>query len=191
MAFEEIGVQAVVKGFGPYMQQLGQMEGKTGGFANFLKTGLKVGAIAGAGALAGIGTASIKMGMDFEKSMAEVKTLLPELSEKGFDKLRDSVLDLSAEMGVATSEMVPALYQAISAGIPPENVIDFLRTGAKASIGGVTDLATAVDGLTTVINAFKLPITDAERVADIMFTTVKNVRLLWRNYHPLCLTLHL
>jgi len=57
--------------------------------------------------------------------------------------------------------------------VPKENAIEFLTVATKAAIGGVTDTATAVDGLTTVINAFKLPIEDAQKVADIMFTTVK------------------
>jgi len=76
-------------------------------------------------------------------------------------------------MGVDAVESAKALYQAISAGVPKENVIDFLKIATEAAIGGVTDTETAVDGLTTVINAFKLPMSDAQRVADVMFTTVK------------------
>ena len=129
--------------------------------------------LAGGAALAGTGIAAVKMGMDFEKGMAEVRTLIPDLSEGGFKNLQRDVLDLSKEMGIATSEVVPALYQAVSAGVPPENVIDFMRTAAKASIGGVTDLETAVDGLTTVVNAFGLGAEDAGRVADVMFTAVR------------------
>ena len=173
MAFEEIGVKAVVKGFSPYMSQVGQMQTKTSGFSNLLKTGLKAGALAGATALVGLGAASIKMGIDFEKSMAEVATLIPDISEKAFGKMKDDVLDLSAELGVATNQSVPALYQAISAGIPRENVMEFMTVASKVAIGGVTDLETAVDGLTTVVNAFGYETSEAGRVADVMFTGVK------------------
>lgn len=128
---------------------------------------------AGAAALAGLGTASIKMGLDFEKSMAEVKTLMPDVSEKAFGKLKDDVLAFSKEMGVATEKAVPALYQAISAGVPQENVMDFMTVASKAAIGGVTELETAVDGITSVVNAYGAEVMDAQKAADLMFTGVK------------------
>jgi len=152
---------------------LGRAEKHTSGFSDKVGKALKVAAVAGAGALAGLGVASLKLGMDFEKSMAEVKTLLPEISGEAFGKMKDDVLKFSAEMGIATDKAVPALYQAISAGIPTENVMEFMKVASKASIGGVTDLETAVDGLTTVVNAFGLSAADTGRVADVMFTGVR------------------
>lgn len=173
---ERIGIDVVAE-TGKFYKDLDRAVSKgTGKFAglaaNVGKAMVAAGAVAGA-AIAGVGVASTKMALDFEASIAEVKTLLPDLSEEGFNKIKADVLDLSKEMGITTEEMVPALYQAISAGVPPENVIDFLRVGAKASIGGVTDLATAVDGLTTVVNAFGYDAAETGRVADVMFTAVK------------------
>lgn len=133
---------------------------------------LKVGAAAGVAALAGIGAASVMMAADFDKGMREVNTLIG-LSESELNKLKSSVLDLSKEMGVATSEAVPALYQAISAGVPQDNAIDFLRVASMTAIGGVTDLETAVDGLTTAMNAYQIPVEEAERVSDILFVGMK------------------
>lgn len=135
-----------------------------------------VGLAAGAGALAiaGIGVASVKMAADFESSMSEVKTLIPGISDEAFGALRQDVLDLSKEMGIATDQAVPALYQAISAGVPKENVATFLEVASKAAIGGVTDLETAVDGITSVTNAYGRENISAQRAADVMFTAVKN-----------------
>ncbi|KKL91077.1 hypothetical protein LCGC14_1898290, partial [marine sediment metagenome] len=144
-----------------------------GGLANIAGKALRAGALAGGVAVAGLGVAALKMGLDFEKSMAEVKTLLPDISEEGFGQLKTSVLDLSKELGIATSEAVPALYQAISAGVPPDNVMDFMRTASKAAIGGVTDLETAVDGITSVVNAYGEGAIDAGVASDQMFTAVK------------------
>jgi TP901 family phage tail tape measure protein len=48
-----------------------------------------------------------------------------------------------------------------------------LEVAAKASIGGVTDLETAVDGLTTILNAFGMESSEVGRVADVMFATVR------------------
>ena len=62
--------------------------------------------------------------------------------------------DFADEVGRSSTDVVPALYQAISAGVPPDNVFAFLEVANQAAIGGVTDLETAVDGLTTSTNAF-------------------------------------
>jgi len=125
----------------------------------------------GTGITASLGFA-VKGAVDFETGMREVNTMMG-LSEDEFTKFSKDIQELSAEMGVDAVDSTKALYQAISAGVPAENAVDFLRLATKAAIGGVTDTETAVDGLTTIINAFKIPVADAERVADIMFTTVK------------------
>lgn len=133
---------------------------------------MKIAAAAMVGLTAAVGGLTIKMAVDFDKAMREVNTLI-NLNEAEFKGLTDEVRELSRALGVDAVESSQALYQAISAGVPRENVLDFLSIASKAAIGGVTDTTTAVDGLTTVLNAFKIPITEAQRVADIMFTTVK------------------
>ncbi len=129
--------------------------------------------------MAAIGTAvvgglalSLKMASDFEGAMREVNTMIG-LSQEEFAEFSKDVQKLSADLGVNAVDSARALYQAISAGIPRENVLAFLEIATKAAIGGVTDTETAVDGLTTVLNAFKIPVNEAQRVADVMFTTVK------------------
>ena len=49
----------------------------------------------------------------------------------------------------------------------------FLKTAQKGAVGGVSDLETAVDGLSSVVNAFGKESIDAGRASDIMFTAVK------------------
>ena len=136
------------------------------------KRGMKVAGVAIAGAAIGIGTVSIKMAADFDGAMREVNTMML-LNQDEFEALSADVRQLSADMGVNAVDSAHALYQAISAGVPKENAIEFLAVATKAAIGGVTDTQTAVDGLSTVLNAFKIPVSEAERVADLMFTTVK------------------
>jgi len=127
--------------------------------------------LVGVAALAA-GGASIKMAADFDKGMREVATLTPEVADN-LDAMKKDVLDLSSALGVDAVEATGALYQAISAGVPTDNAISFLEIASKAAIGGVTDTETAVDGLTTVMNAFAGQNISAQEAADIMFTTVK------------------
>ena len=41
-------------------------------------------------------------------------------------------------------------------------------------MGGVTDLSTAVDGITSVVNAYGSDVVSATEASDLMFTAVKN-----------------
>lgn len=109
----------------------------------------------------------------FESGMAEVFTLLPQLSQESRNQMTNDIMAFSSEMNVLTDEAVPALYSAISAGVPSSNVFSFMTTAQKAAVGGVTDLETAVDGLTSIVNAYGEETIDATRTADLLFTTVK------------------
>lgn len=123
--------------------------------------------------IVGIGVASLKTFADFEKGMNEVKSLMPSISGSEFKILNEELRALSVEMGTNVVEATGALYQAISAGVPKENVMDFMKVASQSAIAGVTDMETAVDGLTTVLNAYKLGTDEAGHVADILFTGVK------------------
>ena len=131
-------------------------------------------AFAGAGvAAAGIGVAALKLAADFDKAFSEVRTLLPNVSDEAFGALQKDLRDFSNETGTVTTEAIPALYQAISAGVPRENVMDFLRVANKAAVGGVTDLETAVDAITSTVNAYGPEVLSATQASDIMFTAVR------------------
>ena len=132
-----------------------------------------VGAAAGA-AGAAIAAKAIGAAASFRKEMAEVRTLMPGVSDAVFGQLGEDVRELSREMGFVAGTTVPALYDAISAGVPPDNAIAFLETASKTAIGGVSDLATATDALTTITNTWgKSAGTTAAQGADILFTAVR------------------
>ena len=114
-----------------------------------------------------------KKATDFDNGMREVLTLLPKLGNEGFESLKQETLAFSKEIGKVPEEVVPALYQSLSAGVPRENVFDFLKTAAEASVAGVAELETSVDGLTSVTNAYGTEVLNVNRASDIMFQTVK------------------
>ena len=138
---------------------------------NFAKAGAGVLA---AGTAMGFGLFKVGKGaFELQKQFAEVRTLLPKVGDEAFGALQKDVIALSNELGMATQDVIPALYQAISAGVPTENVISFLRTSGKAAIGGVTDLTTAVDGISSVVNAYADSSFTAANASDLMFTAVR------------------
>lgn len=108
----------------------------------------------------------------FENGMKETFTLLPGLTDDVKEKMSEDMLKFSTRMNVLTEDSLPALYHAISAGVPEENVFNFLETAQKAAVGGVTDLGLAVDSLTSITNAYNGEAADATQIADQMFTAV-------------------
>lgn len=151
-------------------QGLGRTFGSV--FGNLGRVAVAGAAVATA-AMAGVAVAGTKAAVDFQKGMAEVFTLLPALSAEARDQMSADVQQFAREAGVLPSEVVPALYQAISAGVPKENVFEFLTVANQAAVGGVSDLATAVDGITSVVNAYGEDVLSATEASDLMFTAVK------------------
>jgi len=132
------------------------------------KSAATVGIALGVAAVKGIAAFA-----SFEKSMNEVFTLLPGISAEAMDAMSGQVKDFSKKFGVLPEETIPALYQALSAGVPEGNVFDFLEVAQQAAKGGVTELATAVDGISSVVNAYGDEIISAAEASDLMFTTVR------------------
>lgn len=152
---------------------LGKMGSLFRSFGKVAATGMAVAAAAMTAAVIKFSVEALQAFAEFEKGMNEVYTLLPGISKRQMGQLEADVLSLSREMGVLTTDMVPALYQAVSAGVPKDNVIDFMRVASKAAIAGVTTLETAVDGLTSVMNAYGKENMSVEKAADIFFTTIR------------------
>jgi TP901 family phage tail tape measure protein len=123
---------------------------------------------------------AIKSFSSFEKGMAEIRTMMGDATDKEVKALGDGLTDLTIKYGQKIPEALKATYDAISAGVPSDNVLDFLDSASKTAIAGVTDVGTAVDVLTTVVNSYGEHIehlgsyADRSRaVSDMLFTTVK------------------
>lgn len=115
-----------------------------------------------------------------QKSLRESVGLLGQVgaqADRTFGQFSSQVAGLSREVGIAQSSIADGLYEALGAGVPKNNAIEFLRVASKASIAGVTDLDTTVDGLTTAINAFGLKASDVGKVSDSFFQTVNAGKL--------------
>ena len=129
-----------------------------------------------AGAMIGVSlsvTDAVKTFSDFQSGMNEVFTLTPGISEAAMQNMEDELKGIAKRTGIDLQNTVSAAYQAVSAGVSTDNLSSFMDTASKAAIGGVTDLETAVDGLTSVINAYGKDVMSAETASDLMFTTVR------------------
>lgn len=106
----------------------------------------------------------------FETSIAKVYTLADE-SVVSQSEMKDQIVSIAAEYGQAATDIGDAVYNALSAGVDTANAVDFVRQSTQLSIAGFTDAATAVDVLTTVLNAYQLSADQTEAVASKLVKT--------------------
>lgn len=106
----------------------------------------------------------------FETSTAMVATIA-DTSQKSLSDISKEVRIYSNETGEAASDMAEATYQAISASVNTADAASFAGTATKLAVGGFTSATTAVDVLTTAINAYGLAASDATQLSDYLITT--------------------
>lgn len=119
----------------------------------------------------GAGTAIWKMSADFEDAMARVSTIAD--SSYPLENLKKEAINISRQLGIAVTDVAQGQYSAISAGVNTSFAGQFARVAGMASKAGGTDVETAIDGLTTVINAYNLEAEHALAISDQMFMTQK------------------
>lgn len=126
--------------------------------------------VAALAAITAAAAASVKQFAEFHLQMARVESLMGGRKQYG---LRKEIMSLSSEVGIAKRELIDGLYNALSAGVPRDNAIAFLTKAARLAVADSSSVATAVDGMTTVINAFSGEMLTADKVANVMFKTVE------------------
>jgi len=119
-----------------------------------------------------MGTAVVKVSMDFEKSMANVSTLV-DTSVESMDDMKDAVKEIAKRTPVALADLTSALYDIRSAGIEASGAMEVLENSAMLAVAGLGTTKQATDILTSAINAFGLDASKSEQWADVFFKTVK------------------
>jgi len=123
----------------------------------------------GVAAVGGAMLAAAKRTETFNKQIGQIATL----ADISIPKAKQQVKALSAEFGLAKDELNKGLYDALSAGVPKENVFEFLRVAAQGAVAGAASTAESVDILTTAMNAFNIPVKNAGAISDKLFATIK------------------
>lgn len=106
--------------------------------------------------------------MSNEAAFAKASTLL---SGNDLEKYFEGLIDISNRTGVAFADLAESMYSALSAGVDQENVLEFVENSVKLSKGGFTQTATAIDIVTTALNAYDMEMENATHVQDVLITT--------------------
>ncbi len=132
-----------------------------------------IGAVGKILAAAGIGKmlqAAFTEGSAYETEVAKVGTIA-DTSKVSIEDLKGQITDLSGTMGIAAGDLAEATYQAISAGQDTGDAVAFAGQAAKLAAAGFTSSSSAVDILTTALNAYGLGADKATHVSDVLLTT--------------------
>lgn len=167
------GASPVMIGFGRNMQHSANQTQQSAAMisGSLRNMGLTIAAIGAVGnGFIGVSLAEVT---SFSKAIAEVTTLTDEATF-ATDRMWDVTMGLAATYGGDATQQAKGLYQTISAGVSDAAGATQLMTVAnKLAIGGVTDVFTAVDGLTTVVNSYAASNLSAADAADTMFVAIR------------------
>ena len=134
--------------------------------------------------LSGIGSAGLKIFtpldtalvgcaksfMGFEEGVSKVNSIA-KVSNSEIKNYSDGILKLSNNSGTAVNELTEATYQAISAGVDYKDSTKFVEDANKLAIAGFTDATSAVDLLTTIMNAYGLSAEEVTGISDTLIQT--------------------
>lgn len=109
--------------------------------------------------------------LEFDKQILNIGTL----GVKNFEEFTGLINELSTKTPETAQALAAAAYQAISAGIQGTNeeITAFVEQASQVAVAGLSTTEAAVNGLTSVMNAYKLGVGDAGGVSDTFFTAIK------------------
>ncbi|MCO5251886.1 MAG: phage tail tape measure protein, partial [Candidatus Kapabacteria bacterium] len=109
--------------------------------------------------------------VELDKQVKNIGTL----GVKNFEEFASLATNLSKTVPDSAANIALGVYQAVSAGISGTNqeIIKFTETAAKVAVAGVATTEQAVNGLTSVLNAYGLKAADVSGVSDGFFAGIK------------------
>lgn len=146
------------------------------GFGTVAKAGLEITAKALTGTVTGIaalGTASIKVGSDFEAGMSKVQAT-SGASAEDLERLKNKAKEMGASTKFSATESAEALNYMAMAGWKTEDMLGGLEGIMNLAAASGEDLAITSDIVTDAITAFGLTAEDATHFADVLASTSSN-----------------
>lgn len=117
--------------------------------------------------LAGVATAAVKMSMDFNRSMGNIATLIPENTAR-VEELKDVVQDLAVEMGKSTKDVAGGMYEILSAIGDSADTTELLAINVKTASAGLATVNETVKFTTAVTKGYGDTTAAAtQKVADL------------------------
>jgi TP901 family phage tail tape measure protein len=110
--------------------------------------------------------------LQFENGMARANTMM-QVGQVDLQNYKYELQDLGVETGKAKRELADGLYNTISAGVPKNNAISFLRDSTKAAVGGTAELGVVVDATAAYVKNYNEQWSNAGKIQDKFQKTVQ------------------
>ena len=118
-------------------------------------------------------SSSVDESIEFEKSMANIATLI-DTDVESIDEMWKSLLKLSWKIPKSVWELTEALYDIRSAGILAEDAMDVLEQSARLATAGLWTTKEAANLMTGALNNFSKQWYTATEIATTFFLAVKD-----------------
>lgn len=121
----------------------------------------------------GIGTASVKMGMDFEQNIGKVGTMISGQSER-LKELEEDIKNVAVTTGKTTADITDGTYNVISAFGDAEDTMEKVEINAKAATAGMAETTDALNLSSAVMKGYGDTTAEAnQKVMDLAFETLR------------------
>ena len=117
--------------------------------------------------LAGVSTAAIKVGSDFEAQMSRVKAISGATGEE-FDQLRQQAIDLGADTAFSASQAAQGMENLAAAGFETDEIMSAMPGMLDLAAASGEDLAASADIAASTLRGFGLEASEAGHVADVL-----------------------
>tara|TARA_R110000751_G_scaffold90246_1_gene177250 strand:- start:11579 stop:14320 length:2742 start_codon:yes stop_codon:yes gene_type:complete len=144
-----------IAGAGAKLQKFGAQVGKVGKSMTMMVTA----------PLLAAGAASVKLSLDFQKSMTKIQTLVGRTTGE-IAHMKKEVLKLSSESAQSPKDLADALYFLESGGLKAENAIETLETVAKGAAIGLGEMESIATVGAAAQNAYGIETITASDAID-------------------------
>lgn len=136
------------------------------GVANVAKLAV-TGITAVSGAVAGVATASVNVGMEFEAQMSRVQAISGATKEE-LKALKDQAVELGAETAFSAQEAAEGMENLASAGFTTSEIMEAMPGMLDLAASSGEDLASSADIAASTLRGFGLEAGEAAHVADVL-----------------------
>lgn len=120
-----------------------------------------------------IGTAAVKVGMNFEAEMSKVASISGATGDE-FQKLIDKAKEMGSKTKFSATESAQAMEYMAMAGWKTQDMVDGLKGIMDLAAASGEDLATTSDIVTDALTAFGLSASDSTHFADVLAKASSN-----------------
>jgi len=110
--------------------------------------------------------------LEFDQQMHNVWTLTDQTGDE-IVKLSSDLRDLAWQYNITSTQAAKAMYQIYSATFYGADAMKILEASTRAAAAGLTDVFTAANMGTTVLNAYGMAAEEITRVNDLLFTSIR------------------